>query len=141
MRDKAIFATVSVGLSFALFGLAALLQAAHFYTPVSAGFVLAAVAVMIAARGVYWKRKALFVAITLGTFTLFDVVLLASGLRNVSSASLAGMPMSPLVEVIGLLSATAPLVFPLAMIAIFVGSDPSVLWIPAPDHRSGRKKR
>jgi hypothetical protein len=141
MRDKAVFAAISIVLSFALFGLAALLKAAHYYTPLSAGFVLAAVAVMIAARGVAWKRKALFVLLTLGIFTVFDLLTLVTGLRDVSSASLAGTPTGPVVAIVGLLGAIVPLVLPLGMLAVFVGSDPSVLWTPAPSHRPKGKNR
>jgi hypothetical protein len=136
MRDKALFAAISIGLSFVLFGMTALLKAAHYYTPQSAGFVLAAAAVMIAARGVAWKRKALFALLTLGIFTLYDLLILLTGLRDVSSSSLAGTPTGPVVAVIGLLGAIVPLVLPLAMIAIFVDNDPSVLWTAAAAHRS-----
>jgi hypothetical protein len=143
MRDKALFAAVSVALSFGLFGIAAWLKSAHYYTPLSGGFVLAAIAVMIAARGVSWKRKTLFALSTLGAFTAFDVLTLVTGLRDTSGSSLAGTPTGSLLSLLGLLGAIVPLVLPLGMLAIFVGNDPSVLWTSPSDRQppAGRHAR
>lgn len=141
MRDKVIFAALTIAVSFVLFGGAALLKAAHYYEPLSAGFALAAVAVMIATRGHSWGRKAVFAAITLGVFTAFDLLTYATGLRALSSQSLAGTATGSLLSLVSLLSALVPLVFPLAMLAIFIGKDPSVLWTPPDDRRTRAKKR
>jgi hypothetical protein len=81
MRDKLLFAASSFAVSFALFGLAAAAQAAHFYSPTSAGFTMAAVAVVVSALGVPWGRKAAFLGVLVGGFAAFDLVVALSGLR------------------------------------------------------------
>jgi hypothetical protein len=141
MRDKLVFIGLSIVISLVLFGGAALLEAAHYYRPFSAGFVLGAAAVMISARGVHWKRKAIYVAVTIGVFTVFDALISVTGLRDLTSASLAGTTSGSLLALVSLVCALVPLALPLGMLAAFVGSDPSVLWVPKPERRAHTKKR
>jgi len=127
MRDKAIFAGISIVLSLALFALVSQLKAIQFYTPWDVSAVLAAVAVMVAALGVSWKRKAVAVLATLVGYTAFDLLgsLVRVALTGGGTPSAAGgmslMAFSWLYSLI-------PPLYPLAALVVFVGRDPSVLW-------------
>jgi len=126
MRDRVIFGVSSVVVSFVLYGAASYAQVKHYYVPASVGFLVAALAVMACAMGVSWGRKAAFAGGLLGAFVLFDLGMTAVGLGSAGSgAGSAALRVGPAVA---LFLAAVPLVLPLAALAAFVGSDPSVLW-------------
>jgi hypothetical protein len=134
MRDKAIFVGASVLASFVLFGTVALLKASHFYTPWDVEFLLAVMAVMIGALGVPWKRKLAAVALTLGGFSAFSLLTLLTGSPGRGAAG-------PIVVVLSMVYALVPLIYPLAALALFVGTDPAVLWTPVAEKKvSGKRK-
>jgi hypothetical protein len=141
MRDKLLFAASSVAVSFALFGLAAAVQAAHFYAPTSAGFTMAAIAVVVSALGVPWRRKAAYLGVLIGGFAAFDLVVAMSGLRATSLQAPSGFASTQLVGLASLFLAAFPLVLPLAVLAVLVGSDPAVLWTRVPVPRDGRRAK
>jgi hypothetical protein len=141
MRDRLLFAASSIGVSFALFGLAAALQAAHYYTPISAGFTMAAAAVLVSALGVPWKRKAQFLGVLIGGFAVFDLLVAMSGLRSTALQAPSGLVAAQLSGLAALLLAAFPLVLPLAVLAVFVGSDPALLWTRAPKSPTGRRAK
>jgi hypothetical protein len=125
MRDKLLFVGASVLVSFVLFTVLWLANAAHIYTPWDVGFVLAAVAVMIAALGVPWRRKVVAVVLTLGGFSVFGLFTLITGSEAVAAR---GSVIGQMMALLGVVYALVPLVYPLAALAIFMGRDPSVLW-------------
>lgn len=138
MRDKFLFGALSVAVSFALFGLAAAAQAAHLYTPMSAGFTMAAVAVVVSALGVPWGRKLAFLGVLVGGFAAFDLVVAVSGLRTAAMQTPSGFVSAQLIGLASLFLAAFPLVLPLAVLAVLVGRDPAVLWTRAIEAREGR---
>jgi hypothetical protein len=139
MRDKLLFAASSIAVSLALFGLAAAAQAAHFYSPTSAGFTMAAASVVVSALGVPWSRKAAFLGVLVGVFAAFDLVVALSGLRMASLQAPSGVVSAQLIGLASLLLAAFPLVLPLAVLAVLVGRDPAVLWTRVPKPHDGRR--
>lgn len=134
MRNKAIFVGASLLASVVLFGAVALLKASHFYTPWDVEFLLAVVAVMIGALGVTWKRKLIAVVLTLGGFSAFSLLTLLTGSPGRGAAG-------PIVVALSMVYALVPLVYPLAALALFVGTDPAVLWTPASQEAVRRRPR
>jgi hypothetical protein len=114
MRDKALFGAASVALSLGLFAVEWWLRSVGFYVPAGVGFDLPVIAVIVCALGVTWRRKALTVAIALGALTALDLLGEATGLQWAASY------------------ASTSLLFPVAVLVIFVGMNPSVLWTRAP---------
>jgi hypothetical protein len=141
MRDKLLFAASCVVLSLALFGLAAAAQAANYYSPMSAGFTMAACAIVASAMGVPWRRKALFLAVLVGGFGLFDLVVAMSGLRMAALQAPSGFVSAQLIGLASLFLAAFPLVLPLAVLAVLVGRDPAVLWTRASGRRESRRPK
>lgn len=139
MRDKLLFAMSSVAVSLALFGLAAAAQAAHLYAPMSAGFTMAAAAVVVSALGVPWSRKAAFLGVLVGGFAAFDLVVALSGLRLAALQTPSGFVSAQMIGLASLFLAAFPLVLPLAVLAVLVGRDPAVLWTRIPKPRDGRR--
>jgi hypothetical protein len=120
MRDKALFGAASVAVSFGLYAAVWWWQAAGFYVPVGAGFDLPVIAVVVCALGATWQRKVVTVAITLGVLTTLDLVGQATGFLWVASY------------------ASTSLLFPIAVLVIFVGMNPSMLWTRAPQESRAR---
>jgi hypothetical protein len=113
MRDKALFGAASVAVSLGLYAAVWWWRAMGLYVPVGVGFDLPVIAVIVCALGATWQRKAVTVAITLGVLTALDLVGEATGLSWVASY------------------ASTSLLFPIAVLAVFVGMNPSVLWTRA----------
>lgn len=130
MRDKAVFAGVSLAVSFALFGIVAALRANHYYTPLNVGFVLPAAAVMIAALGASWRRKLVAIAIMLGAYTAVDALAVVTGFQAAVARPHGTDSAGELVGLAVIAYSLVPMIFPLAALAIFVGRDPSMLWTP-----------
>lgn len=138
MRDKAVFGGASVAVSLVLYAAAMWAQSKGIYVPSSAGFLVAALAVIACALGVTWGRKAAFGAALLTLFVGFDVMLSATGLRDSASGAGSFSPHVP--PSAALFLAAVPLVLPLAAVAALVGGDPGVLWMPKPATRRKRRK-
>jgi hypothetical protein len=146
MRDKALFGASCFAVSLALFGAVWGLTAAHLYVPRFLGFLIPAIAVIVCALGVSWRRKAITLVILLAAFTAFDLASAASGLQALATHPVATTSwMSAVSLVMALLYALVPLVFPIAAVVLFVGRDPQVLWAgtgpPTRPARSGRTRR
>jgi hypothetical protein len=138
MRDKVLFVVSSISVSFALFALAAAAQAAHLYSPTSAGFTMAAVAVVVSAIGVPWGRKVAYLGVLVGGFAAFDLVVALSGLRTAALQAPSSFVSAQMIGLASLFLAAFPLMLPLAVLAVLVGRDPAVLWTRAFESRGGR---
>jgi hypothetical protein len=126
MRDRALFGAASIAVSLALFAGEWWLRAKDLYVPASAGFVLPVIAVIACALGVAWQRKVVAIATTLGVLTALDLVGRATGFEWLT------------------MYASTSLIFPIAVLVIFVGMNPSMLWTRVergPDDRPGLKKK
>lgn len=115
-RDIGLFAGIALAYSLAV---GALVQ------PTFGGNSLVAVAVasvMLSARGVRWGRRLGYAAFVLGTFLAFEWLT-----RSLQSA----YGSSELVfELLGMIAIVFMMAFPVAVLLVFVGRDPSVLWVP-----------
>ena len=96
----------------------------------SLGLATATIAIMLAAQGVSWQRKARFVGLTAGLALGLHEVALLSGLGAADSAALSPGPQGA--TNMQLAAVVAIQVFfvamPLATLALFVGRRPSRLW-------------
>lgn len=84
------------------------------------------VSAMIAAIGFAWRRKAVYVSVTLGLYVLARVVAELAGLDDLAARELntfGGFPSLVTMLYLAFLST-----FPLAMLVLFVGRTPSLLW-------------
>ena len=127
--------------SVALFALIWRLSASRVYVPGAVGFLVPAVSVMACALGVGWRRKTLAIALMLGGFTVFDVVTRATGIQTLASKPLAGGFAEQAVLVGGIVYAMVPLVYPFAVLVLFVGRRPSLLWTGREPSRSAVRQR
>lgn len=128
MRNRVLFAALAVVISVGLFGLA---WWGRDFSPVLAsymgGLLIPAAAIMIAAFGFGWRRKAVFLAILIITLPLLDAAASATGLlayiqRAIDPAT------EPVAFLASLAYASLVYAFPLAMLILFVGPQPSRLW-------------
>ena len=130
MRDKVIFATTALLISVALFALAVWARSLGFAFGLNrASLVIPACAIMAAARGVSWRRRLVFIGVTLVGCLLVELIpalvglpILVSGSRTVSVDS------SPLQLTVIEFYLSARVVFPVAAMVVFVGRTPSILW-------------
>ena len=104
----------------------------------SLGLATAVIAVMLAAQGVTWKRKFIFVGVTAALALGLHELALVSGLGAADVAALNAGEGGP--TDLQLAAVVAIQVFfvavPLAALALFVGMRPSVLWTAAEDPSS-----
>jgi hypothetical protein len=96
------------------------------FNPSNSFIVLPAVSVMLSARGVAWRRRLAYAAATLGTFLVVDFLFASSGLAA-SVWPVFGVELGA--SAIGVVYMAFSMAFPLAALFVFVGSDPSVLWV------------
>lgn len=84
------------------------------------------VSVMLAARGYVWKRKLVYAAMTVAVYVLARSVARVTGLDAFAAQELntvGGFPSIGTMLYLAFLSA-----FPLAMLVLFVGRTPTLLW-------------
>jgi hypothetical protein len=96
------------------------------FNPSNSFIVLPAVSVMLSARGIAWRRRLGYAAATLGTFLVVDFLFASSGLAA-SVWPVFGVELGA--SVTGVVYMAFSMAFPLAALFVFVGSDPSVLWV------------
>jgi hypothetical protein len=87
--------------------------------------------VILAARGASLSRKALFATATVVVFFLLRVLLIVTGLASAAAAT-ANEPSASLLggQVLAAgVQETLSLAIPLAALALFVGRQPSLLWV------------
>jgi hypothetical protein len=111
--------------------------------PYNSGYLPPVFAVMLAARGVPWRRKLLWVAGTLLLFGATDVVAALAGIERIWSESESTSYVAATVGqgLAGVVYHTFSLVCPLAALALFVGRRPNVLWEPAEASVREKKRR
>ena len=100
-------------------------------------FAIAIASVMLSALGVPWPRKLVFATVCLGGFVLFELAFDALGL----TARMASFGYEMVASVIGTVYIVLVLAYPLVVLLLFVGRDPSVLWVGETPGRSGPKKK
>ena len=128
MRGKVLFGSVAIALSVGLFGL---VYWARDLVPVLAsyigGLLIPAAAIMIAAIGFGWRRKLTFVASLVGGLLLVEWASDATGLTAFLARAIDPRQ-EPLTFVVSMVYASVVYVFPLVMLVLFVGRQPSRLW-------------
>ena len=141
MSHKARFVIVTL---VAAAGLFALLRWLSTWWPAlwSLDLATATIAVMIAAQGVSWQRKARFVGLTAGMALGLHEVARISGLGAADSAALSPGPQGA--TNLQLAAVVAIQVFfvavPLAALTLFVGRRPSVLWTARDVPNRGKRR-
>lgn len=131
MSPRVRFVVSSLLIAAVLF--AALQWASAYWSALwSLSLATAVIAVMLAAQGVSWKRKVLFVGITAVLALGLNEFALLSGLGAADTATLNPGPAGP--TNLQLAAVVAIQLFfvavPVAALALFVGRRPSVLWTP-----------
>jgi len=81
---------------------------------------------MLAARGFSWKRKLVYAGATFGLYLLGNGVANATGLIDLATERLSSNPSFPPVQVVLYMAYLTT--FPFAMLVLFVGRTPSLLW-------------
>jgi hypothetical protein len=84
------------------------------------------VSAMLASVGFPWKRKAVYVLVTLGVYALVGVVGAATGFEQTVGVQLGAMDAIPSLGTSLYMAFLAT--FPLAMLVLFVGRTPALLW-------------
>lgn len=130
-RDIAIF----VGL-VAVFSTAIAFVARDLLTE-NALFAVAVASVILAARGAEWKRKLPYAAIALGGLVASEQLTVVLGLGEY----MGGFGVEAAATALGVAYIAFTLTFPLAVLLLFVGRDPSVLWSRRVDPGSTNKQR
>lgn len=142
LPSRARFILLAVGLAVLLFGVFAWLTTRLPGMPLAAAYTVPALAVMLAAQGLSWRRKAVFVCGT--TLVVVGGLLMARAAGAERLISQAAQGHLTLVGLGGSVATIAYHVFsvgvPVAAVVLFVGRRPSVLW-EAPAHTSRAKSR
>lgn len=89
-------------------------------------YLVPAVALIIAARGSSWRRKATWLAILLGPLVAVHLVLALTGITTAFATRAGGTPAGAVAAT--LVYHTLPIVWPIAVVLMFVGVRPSMLW-------------
>jgi hypothetical protein len=90
----------------------------------STRWAIAITSVILAARGIDWRRKILYAVIALGGFVAFDRLFDALGLTE----RMSGFGFESVGTALGLIYIVATYTYPLAVLVVVTGRDPSVLW-------------
>lgn len=88
-------------------------------------FAVTVTSVIFAARGCSWKRKLVYAGAAFGGVVLFDRAFFLLGL----DARLYAFGAELAATTFGLLYLVFTVAYPLAVLLLFVGRDPSVLWV------------
>lgn len=91
----------------------------------NAMFVIAAASVVLAARGAEWLRRIAYSTALLGGYYVFDR---AYELFGLTERTLQGFGSNPVSNMLGLVYVTVTFAYPVAILVLFVGKTPSMLW-------------
>ena len=81
---------------------------------------------MLAAQGFSWKRKLAYAAATLGLYVLGTLIAQATGLVDLASQQILDPTTFPSLSVVLYMAYLST--FPFAMLVLFVGRNPTLLW-------------
>lgn len=141
MRDKVVFGVSAVLISIALYvPLWWARSTGARITAYDTGFVVPVLALMLAARGFGWPRKAAFLAGTVVGFLLIETLASVTGVGGVAAAA-PGSSAESVAFALGTLYVALVVAFPLSMLALFVGRRPTRLWSAEQEHARGRLSR
>lgn len=139
-RDVALFAGSVLLYAILLSAIAWGLPRTH-YNPSDALIAIPVASVILSARGASWRRRLLYAGLVIGIFVIVDSAFLVSGLMHSAFEGLARL--EPVVSVTAVAYMFFVQGFPLLILVLFVGRDPSVLWTKpsGTQQRAGRAKR
>lgn len=81
---------------------------------------------MLASQGFTWKRKLMYTAATLGLYVLGSLIAEATGLVELASQQILDPNSFPSLSVVLYMAYLST--FPFAMLVLFVGRNPTLLW-------------
>ncbi len=84
------------------------------------------ISAMLASRGFSWRRKVTYAAATLGLYVAGSLVAQATGLVALASQQVLDSSSFPSLSVVLYMAYLST--FPFAMLLLFVGRNPSLLW-------------
>lgn len=125
-RDVVAFIVWFVVLSVTLGWLSWKATAAARSTTVNVMLVVPVVSAMLAAQGFSWKRKLTYVAVTLGAYVLIGLAYDLLGLGDIAVRQATANASLP--SIILMFYQVFVTAFPLAMLVLFVGRTPALLW-------------
>lgn len=136
-RDILRFVFTALGVSI-LLALGLWVAATSSVLATGSGLTVVPVAgVILAARGVAWRRRLAFAGGLLGSFLLADAFLEWAGFK---AFALSAPTIEPVIGTA--LYMDLALAMPLAVLFVFVGRTPSVLWTPPPaEAKTGARRR
>jgi hypothetical protein len=139
-RDFAFFAASVLVFAVALSAIAWTLPR-DYYNPSDALAAIASASVILSARGARWPRRLAYAAVALAGYVLVDAAFMLSGMMHWAFAGLSVGDRAGSVAAVAFMFFAQ--LFPLAILVLFAGRNPSILWLPAekPGHPSGGKRR
>lgn len=103
------------------------------FYPHNSLIVIPVVSVILSARGVPWRRRLSYAGAILGTFLVIDYLFTSSGLAAYAWQFLGVGLVATALGVFYMVFAQA---FPLGVLLLFAGRDPSILWVRPPSQKS-----
>ena len=137
MRDKIRFALTAAAISLVLYLALYWAYADRLSSEDALGFLVPAVAVILAARGVAMGRRVAWALGAVGVFVLLILVARWLGIAGATAVDL-DFRARPAVSAAVLAYGWMALVYPVFVLILFVGRRPAVLWTPPqapPDKR------
>ena len=127
-RDRLLFGVLAITYTLLMFVLAYVVSQ-KYALPEYLGAVIPVIAVMAAARGFPFRRKVIFILITLAGLFLIDLAGYYLGLDRFTTApaDLQTMPLTTLIPAV-IYATGVPFAYPFLVLAFFVGQHPSRLW-------------
>jgi len=126
MQFALTFATVSAALGWLFWTTSVPLGAGRAYDLQDGMYVVPVVGVMIAATGFAWRKRLIYALATLAVYVVALLIAEATGLNeSVGSRIAASVTLPPFSAMLYMAFLWT---FPLAMLLLFVGRTPSLLW-------------
>jgi hypothetical protein len=137
-RDLAIFAGSVLAFALVLSAIAWSLPRVN-YNPSDALSAIGATSVILSARGASWGRRLAYGSLALAGFVAVDATFLMSGAMHWAFTGLSEGDRSGSVAAVAFLFFAQ--IFPLAVLVVFAGRNPSILWLPAQHTKQPKRTR
>jgi hypothetical protein len=123
--DVAIFLSLVLLWSLVLSVLASRMPGIPNFSRTNSLIAIPVASVILSARGARWWDKLKYACVVLGVFVAFDYAFVTSG---AGAIIVRGEGLTPGVLALGVLYVAMGLAFPVGVLIVFAGRDPSKLW-------------